>query len=70
MLNVILAGDLLYGKSLFTWLSLVMTWWCLFVLSFFPRGVLDDVWDRFGSVSGRFPSYSTIYIDVLTKSLT
>ena len=35
MLNVILAGDLLYGKLLFTWLSLVMTWWCLFVLSFF-----------------------------------
>ena len=29
-----------------------------FVLSFFPRDVLDEIWDLIGSVSEGFPSYS------------
>ena len=48
MLNVSLAGDHLYGKLLFTWLSLVMSLmvsYCLIVLSFSPRDVLDEIWD-------------------------
>ena len=56
MLNVRLAGDHLYGKLLFTWLSLVMSWWRLFMLSFFTRGVLDEIWVLIGSVSRGFPS--------------
>ena len=37
MLNVRLAGDYLYGKWLFTWLSLVMSLMVSYcVLSFFP----------------------------------
>ena len=57
MLNVRLAGDHLFGKYLFTWLSLVMSYWCLFVLSFFPRDVLDEIWDLIGSVSEGFSTY-------------
>ena len=30
---------------------------CLFVLSFFPRGVLDDILNLIESVSEGFPSY-------------
>ena len=52
MLNVRLAGDHLYGKLLFTWLSLVM-----FVLSCFPRYALDEIWGLIESVSGGFPTY-------------
>ena len=33
-------------------------WWCLFVLSFFPRGVLDEILNLIESVSEDFPSYS------------
>ena len=33
-------------------------WWCLFVLSFFPRGVLDEILNFIESVSEGFPSYS------------
>ena len=58
MLNVRLADDHLYGKSLFTWLSLVMSMICLFVLFFIPRDVLDEIWDLIKSVSEGFPSYS------------
>ena len=29
-----------------------------FVLSFFPRDVLDEIWDLNGSVSEGFPTYS------------
>ena len=43
MLNVRLAGDHLYG--------------CHFVLSIFPRDVLDEIWDLIGSVSEGFPTY-------------
>ena len=57
MLDVRLAGDHLYGKFLFTWLSLVMSLMVSFVLSFFPRDVLDEIWDLIESVSEGFPAY-------------
>ena len=45
MFNVRLAGDYLYGKWLFTWLSLVMSLMVFyFVLFFFPGDVLDEIW--------------------------
>ena len=56
MLNV--AGDHLYGKKLFTWLSLVMSLMVSFVLSFFPRHFLGVIWDITESVSEGFPTYS------------
>ena len=47
MFNVRLAGDHLYGKPLFTWLSLLMSLMVsYFVLSFFPRDVLDEIWNE------------------------
>ena len=58
MLNVKLVGDHLYGKWLFTWLSLVMSLMASFLLSFFPRDVLDEIWDLIESVSEGFPTYS------------
>ena len=54
-----LAGDHLFGKLLFTWLSLVMSMMVSFVLSFFPRDVLDEILNLIGSVSEGFPSYSS-----------
>ena len=33
-------------------------WWCLFVLSFFPRGVLDQILNLIESFSEGFPSYT------------
>ena len=54
MLNVRLAGDHLYGKLLFTWLSLVMSMCC----PFFPRDVLDKILNFNESVSEGFPTYS------------
>ena len=39
MFNVRLAGGKLYGKQLFTWLSLVMSLMASFVLSFYPLDV-------------------------------
>ena len=50
MLIVRLAGDHMYGKKLFTWLSLVMSFMAFFVLSFSPREVLDEIWDLIESV--------------------
>ena len=50
MINVRLAGDLLYGKLLFTWLSLVMSLMGLFVLSF-SREVS---WMRSGAEMSQF----------------
>ena len=44
MLNVRLASGHLYGKQLFTWLSLVVSLMAYFVLSFFPLGVLGGIW--------------------------
>ena len=58
MLNVRLAGDHLYWKWLFTWLSLVMSLMASFcAVLFFPRDVLDDILDLTESVSGGFPTY-------------
>ena len=51
MFNVRLAGGHLYGKQLFTWLSLVVSFMASFVLSFFPLAVLDGIWDLVESVS-------------------
>ena len=45
MFNVRLAGGHLYGKHLFTWLSLVVSFIASFMLSFFPLDVLDGIWD-------------------------
>ena len=65
MFNVRLAGDHLYGKQMFTWLSLVVSLMASFVLSFFPLDVLDvldKIWDLMESVSEGFLTYSfTIY---------
>ena len=58
MLNVILAGGHLYGKQLFTRLSLVVSLMASFVLSFFPLDVLDEIWDLTESVSEGFLTYS------------
>ena len=46
-----------FGKLLFTWLSLVMSMMVSFVLSFFPRDVLDEILNLIESVSEDFPSY-------------
>ena len=58
MFNVRLAGGHLYGKQLFTWLSLVVSLMASFVLSFFPLDVLDEIWDLTESVSEGFLTYS------------
>ena len=63
MLNFKLAGGHLYGKQLFTWLSLVVSLLASFVLSFFPLYVLDEIWDVIESVSEGFLTYilSTLF---------
>ena len=58
MFNIRLAGGHLYGKQLFTWLSLVVSFMASFVLSFFALDVLDGVWDLIESVSEGFLTYS------------
>ena len=58
MFNVRLAGCHVYGKQLFTWLSLVVSLMASFVLSFFPLDVLDEIWDLIESVSEGFLTYS------------
>ena len=60
MFNVRLAGGHLYGKQLFTWLSLVVSLMASFVLSLFPLDVLDEIWDLIESVSEGFLTYSCI----------
>ena len=57
MFNVRLAGGHLYGKQLFTWLSLVVSFMASFVLSFFPLDVFDGIWDLIESVSEGFLTY-------------
>ena len=59
MFNVRLAGGHLYGKQLFTWLSLVVSLMASFVLSVFPLDVLDEIWDLIESVSEGFLTYSS-----------
>ena len=61
MFNVRLAGGHLYGKQLFTWLSLVVSLMASFVLSFFPLDVLDEIWDLTESVSEGFLTYFWLY---------
>ena len=46
------------GNSLFTWLSLVVSFMASIVLSFFPLDVLDGIWDLIESVSEGFLTYS------------
>ena len=58
MFNVRLVGGHLYGKRLFTWLSLVMSFMASFMLSFFPLDVFDEIWDLIESVSEEFLTYS------------
>ena len=58
MFNVRLAGGHLYGKQLFTWLSLVVSFMASFVLSFFLLDVLDGILDLIESVSEGFLTYS------------
>ena len=65
MFNVRLAAGHLYGKQLFTWLSLVVSLMASFVLSFFPLDVLDEIWDLIESVSEGFLTYS--YLEVFYK---
>ena len=60
MLNVRLAGDHLYAKLLFTWLSPVMSLIVSLCAVPFPRDVLDEVWDLIVSVSEGFPASSFI----------
>ena len=59
MFNVRLAGSHLYGKQLFTWLSLVVSFMASFVLSLFLLDVLDGIWDLIESVSEGFLTYSS-----------
>ena len=54
MFNVRRAGGHLYGKQLFTWLSLVVSFMASFVLSFCPLDVLYGIWDLMESVSEDF----------------
>ena len=68
MFNVRLTGGHLYGKQLFTWLSLVVSLMASFVLSFFPLDVLDEIWDLIKSVSEKFLTYSWNKRDGLTMS--
>ena len=72
MFNVRLAGGHLYGKQLFTWLSLVVALMASFVLSFFPLDVLDEIWDLIESVSEGFLTYSFKfkYLVILNKGFT
>ena len=58
VVNVRLAGDHLYGKLLFTWLSLVMSMMVSFSAVIFPRDVLDGILNLIESVSEDFPTYS------------
>ena len=62
MFNVRLAGGHLYGKQLFTCLSLVVSFMASFVLFFFPLDVLDGIWDLIESVSEGFLTYSRIRV--------
>ena len=66
MFNVRLAGGHLYGKQLFTWLSLVVSLMASFLLSFFPLDVLDEICDLIESVSEGFLTYSYL-IEIYEK---
>ena len=51
MLNVTLAGDHLYGKQLFTWLSLLMSLMASFCDVLFPH---EMSWIRSGTLLNQF----------------
>ena len=71
MFKVRLAGGHLYGKQLFTWLSLVVSLMASFVLSFSPLDVLDEIWDLIESVSEGFLTYSCWSVfDFFSLSMT
>ena len=53
-----LAGTRVFKEFPAFWLSLVMSMMVSFVLSFFPRDVLDEILNLIESVSEDFPSYS------------
>ena len=65
MFNVRLAGGHLFGKQLFTWLSLVVSLMASYVLSFIPLDVLDEIWDLIESVSEGFLTNSSTPVVVL-----
>ena len=67
MFNVRLAGGHLYGKQLFTWLSLVVSLMASFVLSFFSLDVLDEIWDLIESVSEGFLTYSSYNFHLIAR---
>ena len=67
MFNVRLAGGHLYGKQLFTWLSLGVCLMASLVLSFFPLDVLDEIWDLTESVSEWFLTYSYSFCDSVNR---
>ena len=58
MLKVRLAGGLLYGKQLFTWLSLAVSLMASFCAVLFPVDVLGEIWNVIESVSEGFLTYS------------
>ena len=47
---------------------MVMSMMVSFVLSFFPRDVLDEILNLIESVSEDFPSYSYIKVWIITNS--
>ena len=57
MLNVRLASGHLYGKQLFTWLSLVVSLMASFCAVLFQLNVLDGICDLNESVSEGFLTY-------------
>ena len=60
MFNVRLAGSHLYGKQLFTWLSLMVSLMASLCAVLFPLDVLDEIWDLIESVFEGFLIYSWI----------
>ena len=69
MLNVRLAGRYLYGKQMFTWLSLVVSLMASFCAVIFPTRFLDEIWDLIESVSEGFLTYSLKSYYVYANSL-
>ena len=68
MFNVRLAGGHLYGKQLFTWLSLVVSLMASFCAVLFPTlDVFDEIWDLIESVSEGFLTYSSKLVKVGVK---
>ena len=69
MINIRLVGGHLYGKQLFTWLSLVVSLMASFALFYFPLDVLDEIWDLIESVSEGFLTYSYFYPQMTRQHL-